>query len=70
MLLTGGVLDLESIEYKFSGFDKLTAEIQISRFFFSDRQLQEYMDLANAVNTYYSYNEALRLLLKDWIRIN
>ncbi len=72
MLLTGGVLDLESIEYKFSGFDQITAEIQISRFFLNDSQLQEYMDLANAVNTYYSYNEALRLLLErlDKDRLN
>jgi len=70
MLLTGGVLDLESIEYKLSGFEQITAELEITRFFLSDGQLQKYMDLANAINTYYSYNEVLSLLLEKMDKHN
>ncbi len=65
MLLSGGVLDLESIEYAIPDFDHLQAEIEVTRFYFSDDQFQQYMDLANAINMYYSYNEVMRLLLDD-----
>ena len=62
MLLSGGVLDLEAVGKHISGLDGITAQIQVTRFLYSDRQLHEFMDIANAINTYYSYNEVLRLL--------
>ena len=64
MLLSGGVLDLEAVGKNLNDVNGITAEIKITRFLYSDRQLQEFMDRANAVNTYYSYSEVLRLLFQ------
>ncbi len=67
MLLTGGVLDLESIEKYASNTEELTFKVVLEKFYYSDQQLWEFMNKANLINTYYSYNEALKLILEQYV---
>jgi hypothetical protein len=66
MLLTGGVLDLEMLEKYSLNIDELTFNIVLDKLMFSDQQLAEFMNMANLINSYYSYNEVLKLLLERY----
>jgi hypothetical protein len=66
MLLTGGVLDLEMLEKYSLNIDELTFNIVVDKLMFSDQQLAEFMNMANLINSYYSYNEVLKLLLERY----
>jgi len=63
VLLSGGVLDLEIIEKKIMSFEELSLDVTIERFLYSDQQLIDYMKKASIINSYYSYNEVLEILL-------
>jgi len=66
MLLTGGVLDLESVEKYASDIKDLTFNVVVEKFYYSDQQLSEFMNKANLINSYYSYNEVLKLILAQY----
>ena len=66
VLLSGGVLDLEIIENKITSFEKLSLDVNIERFLYSNQQLLDYMEKASIINSYYSYNEVLDILLNQF----
>ena len=66
ILLSGGVLDLEIIEKKIKSFEGLSLDVTIERFLYSDQQLMDYMEKVSVINSYYSYNEVLNILLNQY----
>lgn len=66
MLMSGGVLGLDMLENYNMEFDDLQVEIEVSKFYFTDQQLLDFMRKANVINSYYSYNEVLDLVIKRY----
>jgi len=66
VLLSGGVLDLEILEKYSLNIDELSFNVVVDKLMFSDQQLAEFMNMANLINSYYSYSEVLKLLLERY----
>ena len=66
VLLSGGVLDLEIIDKKITSLNGLSLDVTIERFLYSDQQLLDYMEKASIINSYYSYNKVLDILLNQF----
>lgn len=66
MLLTGGVLDLEILERYKLKTDDFSFKVEVEKLMFSDQQVIDFMNKANLINSYYSYNEVIELLLERY----
>ncbi|NOX85019.1 MAG: hypothetical protein GXO86_03485 [Chlorobi bacterium] len=66
MLLTGGIVDMGSIEPAINAEGQLEATIRIDRFIYSRSVYEAFMKAADLINNYYAYNEILNRLLKKY----
>ncbi|MCB2208709.1 MAG: hypothetical protein KQH67_10495 [Bacteroidetes bacterium] len=66
ILISGGVLDLDMLENYNLPIDVLSFRVEIEKLHFTDHQVSEFMTKANLINSYYSYNEVLKLLLEKF----